>query len=283
MPRYHRRHPGELPAGEFPEIALNRSADPEIALYLEKHGCRVWNDSYTARICNDKWQTHLLLQETGIPILPTFLATETTLDTLPDIPGVLKSRDGHGGTEVYLVNDPARRKEAFGKIGKPTAVFQRAATDLGKDACLRLGKNDCCRDVPAFETDFRSNFCLGGRADVTRSTRSSRSGRPNRRTFPFGLVGIDFIFDRGKPIFNEIEDVVGTRMLYTHTDIDIAGIYADFVLSRANRMRFPSIVLSPVPLATNHKGVIIPQPGSGAPPSDCKQRVGCLTATRKRL
>lgn len=225
--------PGELPAGEFPEIALNRSADPEIALHLEKRGCRVWNDSYTARICNDKWQTHLLLQETGIPILPTFLATETTLDTLPDIPGVLKSRDGHGGTEVYLVNDPARRKEAFGKIGKPTAVFQRAATDLGKDLRVYvLGKTIVAAMFRRSETDFRSNFCLGGRAEQCDPIPPEVRDQVGRivELFHFGLVGIDFIFDRGKPIFNEIEDVVGTRMLYAHTDIDIAGIYADFVL-----------------------------------------------------
>ena len=52
--------------------------------------------------------------------------------------------------------------------------------------------------------------------------------------FDFGLAGIDFIFDRGQPVFNEIEDAVGTRMLYAYTDIDAAAVYADFVLKRAS-------------------------------------------------
>ena len=50
--------------------------------------------------------------------------------------------------------------------------------------------------------------------------------------FDFGLVGIDFIYDEGRPVFNEIEDVVGARMLYSLTDIDIADRYLEFILER---------------------------------------------------
>lgn len=49
--------------------------------------------------------------------------------------------------------------------------------------------------------------------------------------FDFGLVGIDFIFHRGSLVFNEIEDAVGTRMLYTG-GLDIVPDYLDFILSR---------------------------------------------------
>ena len=49
--------------------------------------------------------------------------------------------------------------------------------------------------------------------------------------FDFSLVGIDFVFHRGKMVFNEIEDVVGARMLYSKTDINIVSLYLDFILS----------------------------------------------------
>jgi glutathione synthase/RimK-type ligase-like ATP-grasp enzyme len=48
--------------------------------------------------------------------------------------------------------------------------------------------------------------------------------------FHFGLVGVDFIFHKGELVFNEIEDAVGTRMLYMHTDMDIVRDYLDFIL-----------------------------------------------------
>ena len=50
--------------------------------------------------------------------------------------------------------------------------------------------------------------------------------------FSFGLVGVDFLFHQGQLVFNEIEDAVGTRMLYMHTQLDIASDYLDWILNR---------------------------------------------------
>ena len=41
--------------------------------------------------------------------------------------------------------------------------------------------------------------------------------------------GIDFVFDGGQPVFNEIEDTVGARMVYSVTDIDILDLYCDYI------------------------------------------------------
>ena len=48
--------------------------------------------------------------------------------------------------------------------------------------------------------------------------------------FDFGFVGIDFMFSDGQMIFNEIEDVVGARMLYHLTDLDVVDIYVAHIL-----------------------------------------------------
>ena len=42
-------------------------------------------------------------------------------------------------------------------------------------------------------------------------------------------IGIDFLFDGGHLIFNEIEDTVGARMVYDKTDIDIIKLYCDYI------------------------------------------------------
>ena len=41
--------------------------------------------------------------------------------------------------------------------------------------------------------------------------------------------GIDFVFDNGKAVFNELEDAVGARMIYANTEIDIIGMYIDYI------------------------------------------------------
>ena len=226
--------PGDLPEGPFPEIVLNRTGSAEIAGRLEEAGCRVWNNAKIARIGNDKWEAYCRLEEAGIGSLPSYLATAENLYTLPDIfPAVLKSRDGHGGTEVFLVQDRDGLIEAFRRIGKPTAVFQRAAADRGKDLRVYvLGKKIVAGILRRSETDFRSNFCLGGAAEIVDPIPPDITEQVGRITelYNFGLAGIDFIFDRGKSVFNEIEDVVGTRTLYAKTDLDIAELYVGFIL-----------------------------------------------------
>jgi len=49
------------------------------------------------------------------------------------------------------------------------------------------------------------------------------------------FVGIDFIFSDGKPYLNEIEDVVGTRMLYKLTDLDPAKMYIEYIADRVGQ------------------------------------------------
>ena len=54
--------------------------------------------------------------------------------------------------------------------------------------------------------------------------------------FDFGLVGIDFIVGNdGELIFNEIEDVVGSRMLYAVSDISVVPLYLDYIQARLRK------------------------------------------------
>ena len=80
------------------------------------------------------------------------------------------------------------------------------------------------------DTDFRSNFCLGGKAapyelnhDETALVKKVLS------LIKSDYIGIDFLFDNGHLIFNEIEDTVGARMVYDKTDIDIIKLYCNYI------------------------------------------------------
>ena len=53
--------------------------------------------------------------------------------------------------------------------------------------------------------------------------------------FDFGMVGIDFIFDEeGQFLFNEIEDVVGSRTLSAVSEINIVREYLEFIKNRVD-------------------------------------------------
>ena len=82
------------------------------------------------------------------------------------------------------------------------------------------------------ETDFRSNFCLGGQARVyTLSGEEEKMLKKIMSHLSIGHCGIDFLFHQDHLIFNELEDVVGSRMLYSYTDIDVVDDYIAYILS----------------------------------------------------
>ena len=116
-----------------------------------------------------------------------------------------------------------------------SAVVQPLCDTPGRDVRVyMLGKKILQGMLRYSDTeDFRANFGLHHCAkpiDIPDDIR--RMALMAAERFDFGLVGVDFIFDHGRALFNEAEDVVGTRMLYQYTDIDIVPVYMDYILGR---------------------------------------------------
>jgi gamma-F420-2:alpha-L-glutamate ligase len=83
---------------------------------------------------------------------------------------------------------------------------------------------------------FRANYSLGGEV-VEYFLSEDETNRVHQiiEHFSFDLVGIDFIVgDDSALIFNEIEDVVGARMLYECTSIDIVDHYLRYLKATYN-------------------------------------------------
>ena len=80
--------------------------------------------------------------------------------------------------------------------------------------------------------EFRSNYCLGGNASRYNLTEEEEQIVATViNNLDIGFAGIDIMFDKGRPVLNEIEDNVGSRMLYALTDIDPVDLYLDHILS----------------------------------------------------
>ena len=96
-----------------------------------------------------------------------------------------------------------------------------------------IGGEIVCAFLRVSDNDFRSNYCLGGRAE-TYNLNEEEKNKVNRiieLVTPLGAdyYGIDFVFNNGKAVFNELEDAVGARMIYANTDIDIIEMYVDYI------------------------------------------------------
>lgn len=211
-----------------PDIVVSRTRDHGITSLLEDFGSTVYNRSSVSRICNDKSSTYQFAKGLGIPFLPYSLSP----DDLPNgPPWVVKSCLGHGGSEVFLAEDTSDVPSLFSRLEDRKPMVQEMASVPGKDMRIYvLGGRIVSSVMRSSDSDFRANHKLGGKAEICEPPAEAVD--IVRRILPElmpDFVGIDFVFGKEGVYLNEIEDVVGTRMLYELTDLDPALMYMEYI------------------------------------------------------
>jgi len=113
--------------------------------------------------------------------------------------------------------------------------IQSADVMLGKDLrVFVIGKEIIAAVLRVNKNDFRANYKLGGDAILyTLSDKEKKMIQQIIDHFDFGLVGIDFLIgNNGELLFNEIEDVVGSRILSKVSDINLLEKYVTFIKNK---------------------------------------------------
>ncbi|MCR5106987.1 MAG: ATP-grasp domain-containing protein [Lachnospiraceae bacterium] len=231
-------------------FVINRSRDHLISAFFEEKNIRVFNSSFVSKTANDKILTYDHLKKHGIGSLPFIsfsikdpLYNIKTLAEDLDLPLVLKPSCGHGGDRVCLIkawNELKDNLSLFAKTGKyDRYILQKCASDTGKDLRVYVLGGRIVKAMLRENTsslDIRANFSLGGNASVHEMTFEEKNlVQSIIRIFPSDFTGIDLIYDKGHPVFNEIEDAVGCRMLYKYTDIDIIKELINYILCQSDK------------------------------------------------
>lgn len=197
------------------DFIINRTNRFEIGEAFEKKGVRVFNPSSLTKLANNKQKCYEFMQTHGIEIMPV---------NCFEPPIVIKPVDGKGGSGVQLIT--------AGEIPEcKNCVYQKAASDLGRDLRVWLiGGKIITAVLRESKTDFRANFCLGGNAAPYQlSDKEKQLINKIAALVEYDYIGIDFVFNNGRIVFNEIEDSVGARMIYSITDIDIIKKYCEYI------------------------------------------------------
>ena len=210
----------EVPDNDI-DFAIVRNRDSKLCKRLEENNIRCFNSSYVVNIGNDKWEMYKDFNSAGIPVM------YTQRTKLP-YPFVMKPVDGHGGENVYLIKNADEYKRAIDtKPDEKTGefIFQVPATEKGRDIRVYVVGGIILTAMERIavdtEKDFRSNYSLNGNAKEHALTDEElKLAAKVADHIKADFVGIDLIYNNGRPVVNEIEDAVGTRMLYSLTDID---------------------------------------------------------------
>lgn len=224
-------------AGEkviLPSFVIIRTIEPTLQFYFENLGVPTFNDAKTAMICNHKTKTYIEMSKLEIPTVPTyFLSKQNAPTNLPlPFPFVLKEATGRSGKQVFYVTNEAEWQEKLSRLTSNDVIIQCADVALGRDVrVFVIGKDIIGAVLRKNDADFRANYTLGGDAIPFQLT-SAQNDMVNKIThhFNFGLVGIDFLVSKnGELLFNEIEDVVGSRILSKVSNVNLLEMYVRFI------------------------------------------------------
>ena len=222
------------------DFAIVRNRDSKLCKRLEENNIRCFNSSYVVNIGNDKWEMYKDFNSAGIPVM-------YTQKTKLPYPFVMKPVNGHGGENVYLIKNADEYESVISNIPddrQGDLIYQVIATEKGRDIRVYVVGGIILTAMERIavdtEKDFRSNYSLNGNAKEHALTDEElKLAAKVADHIKADFVGIDLIYNNGRPVVNEIEDAVGTRMLYSLTDIDpvrefVAHI-ADIICSQNNK------------------------------------------------
>lgn len=221
----------------LPDFAIMRTINPFLSFLLEKNGVKVFNNYLTAKFCNDKRLSYFVASMAGIDTLRTSFFSDKLNKTceLPaglSYPVVIKSSAGHGGKEVFLVDNHSELLNAIVSIRSSDYVMQEKCPTCGKDLRVYVLNGKILCAVLRTSNSFKSNYSLGATINVyPLSDTENAIITKLLKALPFvpDFIGIDFLLHNNILFFNEMEDVVGTRMLYDAANLDAAKIYVDHI------------------------------------------------------
>ena len=212
-------------------FVINRGRGAGLTRFLEENGVFVSNPSAVTETANDKLLTFERLHA-SVPMLETRLLTGEE-PPFP-FPLVAKPAGGHGGKGVTKICSPAEL-DAYRAAHPERSVVQPFADAHGRDIRVYvIGGRPVCAMERASDTDFRSNFSLGGKARIIPLDSLAEDElaivRAVCAALPIDYAGVDVMRDGDRAVLNEIEDPVGARMLYIYTDVDPADRHVEEIV-----------------------------------------------------
>lgn len=221
-----------------PSIVINRSRDSFLAKHLELMGIRVYNSYQVTHLCNHKARTHQFISKLGVEAVDTFFFNKAYFDIEAlevTYPVILKSVSGHGGSEVFKSDSKENLCRLLTRIKEDEFLIQKICDNPGVDVrVFAIGSKIIGAIKRESKTDFRSNYSLGGEASIYQLTKANEILIGSiLEHLNSDFVGIDFMINqKGEFLFNEIEDVVGSRTLYKYGQINTAKEYINYIASK---------------------------------------------------
>ena len=205
------------------DFILFRDRNPELAKSFEMTGIRLLNRAEVNRIANNKLRTFELATLLGVPAVPT--KKIRCIEEITSYPVVIKTVDGHAGSEVYLCPGAEKAMKVLNNFEGREIIAQPYVESGAQDVrVFVLGQEVVGAVKRTGKGTFKSNYSLGGSIEQYILARwQIEDAQTIARGLKSDYIGVDFLLlQDGSWLLNEIEDPVGARSLYLTHDFSIA-------------------------------------------------------------
>ena len=205
------------------DFVIYRSRNYRTVEKLQSMGIRCFNSSLVNRVANNKYLSYQFFTSQNIPCLKSYLSYDRL-----KYPFVMKSVDGHGGQEVFLINSEEEVKQH--QLKNKSYIFQKYYKNEGDLRVYLLNRKVIGVVLRKNSKDFRSNYSLGGEIEAYEPDKGVVTQATKIATLlDADYIGVDFLKVNGEWIVNEIEDPVGARMLFKACEVDAASLLANYI------------------------------------------------------
>ena len=212
------------------DFVIYRARNYQLIEVLEARGIRCFNNALTNKTANDKYLAYQFFIKNSITCIPSFLF----FDEVGVLPTIMKSIDGHGGNDVFLLD--AKEEAILYQKPNKTYIYQPYLKNEGDLRLYVLNKKVVGAVLRHNNANFRSNFSLGGDVKAYEPDRELiKTAESIARLLDADYIGVDFLKVNDKWLANEIEDPVGARMLYKAKGIDASILLCDYIFDSLNQ------------------------------------------------
>lgn len=228
--------------GEY-DFIVYLDKDPYLSVLLEKSGYKLVNSAKSIELCDDKMKTYIALYPyVRVPetIFSPLNYTEKTDEFFKEVekfipyPIVVKEVYGSMGRGVYLAKTHEELKKLHEELNFKPHVFQKFIGKGGEDTrVIVIGGKAKAAMKRINEKDFRSNVELGGvgiKADV--DAEEAKLAEKCAKILNLDYCGVDVLSDEKGLCVCEVNSNAFWNGIVKATGIDVAGAYADYLVSK---------------------------------------------------
>ncbi|WP_174613943.1 ATP-grasp domain-containing protein [Virgibacillus ihumii] len=232
----------------LPDFVIFTDKDIYLARQLELMGVRVFNNSRTIEISDDKIASYQTIAAHKLPIPKTIVSPKMFAPSVAFDPGdyqeainelgfpmVIKEAFGSFGEQVYLVHNKQEMHTKLSELqGKPFVLQEFVSTSYGRDIRLHVtGEKVVAAMTRHAQNDFRANVTAGGKMQTHQPTTDEKNlAIAAAQAIGADFAGVDLLFGPNEsPLICEINSNAHIRNIYDCTGVNVAESMIDHVLA----------------------------------------------------